>query len=363
MDNSERMSGRQATKLFLIAAISPLIILIPNFVASHAGKAGWISAFIALGFCVGFAVIVNNLFNNKKKNIINLENAFEHAFGKAITKGLLVLLLVIQLLLIAVRLRVFTERLETLLFVDTVPSLFMIVLLSAVFVASKLKLKFLGRFSELMEIVLFIVFAIIISICLQNFDITNLYPVITYDIPDILFSTVAFLALFASYSYIFILGESITDRHQILKSGITSAVIICAIGLGVICITIGAFGPNVVTAFSQPFFMALKSADILGVFEGIDSMFVSFWILTDYAMIIYHTVISGAILQKLFKLQSRSTMVAPIIFISYILALALAKNFFVITEFTNNIVIYLNIFLGMVLPVIAFIVLKIKKKA
>lgn len=138
--------------------------------------------------------------------------------------------------------------------------------------------------------------------------------------------------------------------------------LIGVIGLGIILITVGAFGHRVTSVLAQPLFMALKSSNILGVFEGIESLFVSVWIIADFAMIIYHVVIASVILKKLFHLQSRATMVTPIIFIAYMLSFAIAKNFFVIMDFSNYVLSFLNIAFGVIIPLISFGVLKIKNR-
>lgn len=362
MDDSERISGRQATRLFLLATASPIIRIVPIFTAIHGKRAAWISGIIGLTLCILVAYFFSKMFNDDKRFVKSMDEAFEKSFGKIITAILMIIILIIQFFVIAIRLRTFTERIETILFIDTVPTLLMLGVLPAVLVASKLKLKFIGRFTELLEIVLIIVFVVIIAIALQNFDITNMFPVTTYDIPGALFGSLGFLAVMSSYGYVFFLGDSITQREQLRKGGITAAMLIGIIGTGIIFITVGAFGYKVTSVLAQPLFLALKSSNILGVFEGIESLFVSVWIMADFAMIIYHVVIASIILKKLFKLQSRATMVAPILFVAYMLSFAIAKNFFVIMDFSNYIISPLNILLGVVIPLISFCILKAKNK-
>lgn len=217
MDDSERISGRQATRLFLLATASPVIRIIPIFTATHSQRAAWISGIIGLILCLIVAYFFSKMFNNKDYFIKSMDEAFEKSFGKIITIVLMCIIFIVQLFMIAVRLRIFSERIETILFIDTVPTILMLGLLPAVLVACKLKLKFLGRFTELLEIMITIVFVIIIGIALQNFDINNMYPVTTYDIPGALFGSLGFLAVMSSYGYVFFLGDSITHRDQLLK--------------------------------------------------------------------------------------------------------------------------------------------------
>lgn len=217
MNDSERISGRQATRLFLLATASPIIRLIPIFTAVHSKKAAWVAGIIGFVLCMVVAYFYSKMFNSDKKKFESLDKAFEGSFGKTITANLMIVILIIQFFVIAIRLRTFTERIETILFIDAIPSLLMLGVLPAVFVASKLKLKFIGRFTELLEIMLTIVFITVIVIAMQNFDVTNIIPITTYDIPGALFGSLGFLAVMSSYGYVFFLGESITDRHQLLK--------------------------------------------------------------------------------------------------------------------------------------------------
>ena len=362
MNNDEKISAKQATRLFLIASAAPIIRIVPTYTAMYEKQAAWISAIIALGVCVLIAVFYSKMFNNKKIKVKSMENAFESTYGKFATKIILFIVLFMQILIAATRLRVFTERIQTLVFTDTIPELLMIAFMASAFVISKLRLKYIGRFAELLEFILIIVFAVVIAISMQNFKITNLYPVTIYDIPGALYGTVSFIGIMGLYSYVFYLGDSIEKRDQLLKCGKSAAMLFCITGLGLILITVGSFGYRVVEAFSQPFFMALKSANILGVFEGIESIFVTFWTIADYAMVIYHFVISGVLLKKIFNLQSRATMIAPVIFIIYILSFTLSKNFFMISQLTDYIILPLNIMIGIILPMVTFLIMKIKNR-
>jgi len=362
MDDSERISGKQATRLFLLATASPIIRIVPIFTAVHAGKAAWISGIIGVCLCVLVAYFFYKMFNNDKMFIKNLDEALEKSFGKGLTIIIMCIILVIQFFVLAIRLRTFTERIETILFIDTIPSILMLGVLPAVLVACKLKLKFLGRFTELLEIMLTIVFVIVIVIAMQNFDITNIIPVTTYDIPGAFLGSIAFLSVMASYGYVFFFGDSITQRHQLLKAGTSAALLIGIVGIGLILITVGAFGPKVTSVLAQPLFLALKSSNVLGVFEGIESLFVSVWIIADFAMLIFHTIIASVILKKLFKLQSRATMIAPILFIAYMLSIVIANNFFVIMDFSNYIISPLNIVMGVIIPMLSFIIIKTKNR-
>lgn len=363
MEKQEKISARQATSLFLIAAAAPIIRIIPSYTAMYSKKAGVITAILSFGVCVLIAMFFAKMFSDKKLNISSLENAYEKAYGKIVAKIILFMILTMQIVIMAVRVRVFTERIQTLVFTETVPVLLMIVFMATAFAISKIRLKFIARFAELLQAILVVAFAVVIVICFQNFDITNIYPVTYYDLPGAIHGTVGFIGIMALYGYVFFLGDNIDNKEEILKYGVTAAKIFCITGLCLIFITIGAFGYRVVAAFSQPFFMTLKSANVLGVFEGIESIFVTFWTIADYSMVIYHLIISGVLLKKIFNLESRLTMIAPVVFITYIVAFSLSKNFFMITKFTDYIVLPLNIMLGVVLPFITYCVLKIKYMA
>jgi len=156
MDDSERISGKQATRLFLLATASPIIRIVPIFTAVHAGKAAWISGIIGVCLCVLVAYFFYKMFNNDKMFIKNLDEALEKSFGKGLTIIIMCIILVIQFFVLAIRLRTFTERIETILIKDSITSLLMLGVLPAVLVACKLKLKFLGRFTELLEIMVLI---------------------------------------------------------------------------------------------------------------------------------------------------------------------------------------------------------------
>lgn len=360
LEKQEKISARQATSLFLIAAAAPIIRIIPSYTAMYSKKAGVVTAVLSFGVCILIAMFFAKFFNDEKIKVASMDVAYEKAYGKVVSKIILFAILIMQIVIMAVRVRVFTERVQTLVFTETVPVLLMIVFMATAFAISKIRLKFIARFAELLQAVLVVAFAVVIGICFQNFDITNIYPVTYYDLPGAIHGTIGFIGIMALYGYVFFLGDSIDDKQEIFKYGVTAAKIFCITGLCLIFITIGVFGYRVVVAFSQPFFMTLKSANVLGVFEGIESIFVTFWTIADYAMVIYHLIISGVLLKKIFCLESRLTMIAPVVFSTYIVAFSLSKNFFMITKFTDYVMLPLNIFFGVVLPFITYCVLKVK---
>lgn len=360
MQNSEKITARQATRLFLMAAAAPIIRIIPSYTALYSEKAGVITAVVSLALCLLVTWLFAKMFNDKSLNIQSLEGAYEKAYGKCVAKIILVIVLLMQILIMATRTRVFTERIQTLVFTETVPVLLIIVFMVTAFAISKIHLKYIGRFAELLETVLIVAFAVVIVICLQNFDITNIYPITYYDLPGAMHGTLSFLGIMGLYGYVFYLGDSIEQKEELLKYGASAVKIFCITGLFLILITTGVFGYRVVAAFSQPFFMTLKSANVLGVFEGIESIFVTFWTIADYAMVVYHLIISGVLLKKILNLKSRLTMIAPVVFITYVVAFSLSKNFFMITKFTDYVILPLNILIAIVLPVVTYGILKAK---
>lgn len=360
MDKDEKITAKQAAGLFLIAAAAPIIRIIPSYTALYSKKAGVITAVVGFGICLLVAWFFAKMFNDKRINVTSLEDAYEKAYGKVITKVILFFALLMQIVIMATRVRVFTERIQTLVFTETVPVLLIIVFMVTAFAVSKIHLKYIGRFAELLKAILIVVFALVIVICLQNFDITNIYPVTYYDLPGALYGVQSFLGIMGLYGYVFYLGDSIKQKEELLKAGCTAVKIFCTTGFFLILITTGVFGYRVVAAFSQPFFMTLKSANILGVFEGIESIFVTFWTIADYAMVVYHLIISGVLLKKLFGLNSRLTMIAPVVFVTYIVAFSLSKNFFMITKFTDLVILPLNICIAIILPIITYGILKVK---
>lgn len=362
MDKEERISSRQATRMFLLATAAPIIRLVPTYTAMYSKRGALISGIIALGICIIVSNFFAKMFSDEKLKIKSMDNAFERAYGKIVTKILLALVLITQLLIIATRLRVFTERIQTIVFTDTVPSLLIISFISIALVSSKIKLKFLGRYAELLEVIFAVVFVIVIAIAMQNFDITNLYPVTIYDLPGVMYGAISFIGIMGLYGYVFYLGESISEREELRKYGRSAVSYFCLVGIGLILITVGSFGYRVVGAFSQPFFMALKNSNVLGLLEGIEGLFVMLWTIADFAMVIYNLVISGIIIKKIFNLESRATMISPLVFVTYMLSFALSKHFFMISQFTIYILIPLNIFLGILLPVTTYFVLKVKNR-
>lgn len=362
MNNGEKISARQATRSFLIATAAPIIVTIPTYTALFSQRGAWISALIGLVICILIVKLFDVMFGNKGLEISGFDKALNLALGKKIAKIILLIVAIVLILMTSVRIRLFAERIRSMVFINASPQLLMIVFIGTVLVTSKLKLKFIGRFMELMEVILIVVFVIVIAVAAQNFDITNFYPITIYDFPGILKGSIGFLGIMSVYSFVFYLGDCIGDKENLFKTSISATAIFVLTGLGIICITIGAFGYDIVNSLSQPFFMALKNSNLLGVLEGIESIFVSFWTLADFCICIYNVTICGAIFKKIFNLSSRTTMITPVIFISYMISEILSKNIYEINKFINFVIIPIDIMLGILLPFICYLLIRIKFK-
>jgi spore germination protein KB len=159
----------------------------------------------------------------------------------------------------------------------------------------------------------------------------------------------------------FFLGDEVSNTQDFKKN--TKYIIskITFFNVFVILATVGVFGSTLTKQFNLPFFMFLKNIKLLDIIERVESIFMSFWFITDATIIIIFVYIITKLIKKVGNLEYSRTSVTPIIFGSFIFSFYVVSSTFELYEFSEKFLLYINLGYQFVLPIIALIVGKIRK--
>jgi spore germination protein KB len=346
----EKISANQLMLLFIMCTYS--------LTAKEAGPAAWLSPVIPAFCLLILVVIVQSFF--KKNNNMNLTDVYMKILGKLPGYLILFVYLFAILVLLALYTRYYAERITSSIFPDTSISFFIIVMLALVYYIVRGGLAALARFNELVFIVFIVLLGLGIFLSLFNVEITHLLPISTLDIIPVVRTSPVILAIWTYFLFVFFFADKVNDKEHIMRLGIKTTVFITISSMIIIITTVGTLGSSLAERVSLPYILTVKEISILDTLERLESITLSLWVAADCIIISVFTYIILSILKTLFRLSSTKALAGPVLLITYVLSMVLARNRFELEAFSNKIFIPFNVLLGFVVPVIVFIVGKIR---
>lgn len=358
-DEHSTISIKQLIIIFLIAISSPLIRVIPKNV-TELSKDGTILApiLVLIPFCI-LLYVLNSLINRSGEK--SLQDVYIRIFGKLLGKFILLLHIFWIFILISVYIRYFADRFASSILIFTPLHFFAASILLVTFIVIRNKIEYFARALEIYAIFFTIIIVILFFVSLVYVEIPNIYPITTYDAFDALKGSFPLLGILSYITFMFFLGEEISNKQDFKKYTKYLISRLTFFNIFVVLATVGVFGYKLTTAFNLPFFMFLKNIKILEVIERVESIFLSFWFVTDFALIAILIYIICKLIKKVGNLEHSKTSVTPIIFGSFVFSMYLVSSSFELYQFSSRFLLYINIGFQVVLPIIAFIVGKIRK--
>ena len=362
---NEKISIFQTVAIYILVSIVPVVRYFPIIMTGSAGKAAWLAAILSIIPNILLVCTLNTLMNKLKakegKKIETLSDVFDTVYGKFIGTIISIIYLCWTVLFAAVELRLFGERLIATTFIYSPIVFFLITMLILVFFVVRGKTSNFGRFAEIfLELFLLVIIFVVITAS-SNFNLTNFWPVTTYESQGIAMGILRGTNVFNMFTFAMFFGDKIRDKENIKKTGTFAAIATGIIGLLGIIITLGTFGEDLLPTLSQPFFMALKVISLFGVLERIEAVFITFWVVADFVLITYNILVASNICKQKFKLTKRIIAVTPIVFIIFILATIIANNYFSLQVIFIKYLSEISLILGLFVPIITFGVARTRK--
>ncbi len=355
----EKISVRQLILLFIMVTFSPSIRVFPSVTASIAEQVGWLSPLMAATGLIVLVFIVQSLF--KKGKDLNLSDIIYKIAGNFIGRIVVFIYFLWILILLALYVRYYTERILASIFPSTSMQFFIIIMLALVFYVIRGGLVPLARYSELIFILFIPGLSTIILLAFTKFKMTNILPVSFKDILPIATGSYNILGIWGYFLFLFFFADKVSDKEHIKKHGIKSALFVTIIAILIIAITIGVLGADLTSRMTLPFFAVVKTISLFNVIERLESALLSIWIIADFFIISVFAYIAISIVKSLFRTIGTKSFASPIILLTYTLSQYLAVNRFELEKFSNHFALQLNILLEFIVPLIIFVIGKIRK--
>ena len=220
-------------------------------------------------------------------------------------------------------------------------------------------LAVLGRSSSLFIPVFIIPIPIILFILFQDFDTTQIFPVLENGLKPPLLGAAVPQAWFSEVFIISVLLPFLRDRKQGMK-WITISLI--AIMLSLICIyliTLFLFG-DLTSIYTYPVFKAIRYISFMDFFEHLEAAFIPGWMLGAYIKltVFFYILVLGA--AQCLNLSSYKSLILPFGFLVTLFGLWEFYNLQAQTEFTRTVFPYLLPIMLTLIPALLLVVAKIK---
>jgi len=363
---NNKISMRQALILYIVACLSPITRVFPLSAAEFGGRAGWLSPIVVALILFVLLRILAAMFKPKDGTATlpaNLSDVFELSYGKIISKIILAAYAVWIGILFPVYIRYFAEQMLSTMFPSANIGFFIVIMMALVLVATRGKLEWFARFSELARL-FFIAIIAILAICLiPDFEYRNILPVTHLDTKNVFQGAFQMCGVVGYITLIFFLGDHISDKETLQKRAKRTAIWVGAIGTLITTVCIATLSFRVVERMPMPFFSTTKLITVMEPFDRMEAFLLCTWVCSDFIIITAFAFVLINIIKKLTGSHEARYFATPIAFYGVVAGMFLTTSRFELEAFSRNeITTTVNIALCFGIPLLTLIVGKIRGK-
>lgn len=360
MNEKNTLSVRQMFVLFLLfLGVPSLPLLVPE--AAHIGKtASWLIPlaggllFLPLFFLYGYLV--------RRMGERGLSEVFCQVLGKPVGMAVNVLYLLWGTLLCAFYLRQFGERIITTIFTETSIAVFLVVMLFAVLYTVKLGLKSIARAGTLFFFAIVAVYVICYGALSQSVETKNLTPVSWQDTLPVLGGGVIFTAILCYMVIFLFFSDNLRDRHRFQKGGLITVGVLSAFLVLAVAIPVGLFGHDTVSKMSFPFFAAAKSVSLFGTIERVEAAVVAALTVGDFVIVTLLAFLCLKLTSFLSGAHKSNAYANVFAILVFVLSLAIGSNTLELRRLYTQLILPVNLVMGVGIPILLLLTGKLRKK-
>jgi hypothetical protein len=283
-------------------------------------------------------------------------------FGKTVSKVVCVVLIFWLILLAALYLRYAGEQAVTSTYVGTDINLIIFVYVLFIGIILRWGVQMLNRMAFIIWWVGLLQFLIVLGFILTAGDLKNITPVSTLDIIPIL-KGIPFVFTVNSYIFIFFIFNDQVEygKTKNFRKFVYTAVFILFAVTSIIIAVLSTFGYELSIDLNFPFLAAIDNITIMNSSVGLSALFYAAWVSYEMVSIAVFIYAALRLIRNVFNLNSQTPALTAVAGFCFFFAVYLCNDSFELESFSYNIITYGNITLFVFLPVLLFVVAKIRK--
>ncbi|MGE5679144.1 MAG: GerAB/ArcD/ProY family transporter, partial [Pseudomonadota bacterium] len=258
--------------------------------------------------------------------------------------------------------RYYAERLTSSIY--TTVSNNIIILFTLIPIAYMLRSGFtvIARMSEVLLPFIGGMLVLLSVFLLPSIRTDNVLPVSISDVIPMFKASLSTTSILAYLFLLFFLSDKIVNMKSLKTFGYIATYINISSVVLVNFITIGVLGYSVTQRAPLPVLITVKQVSLLDTIENIEAIIIAIWIFADFTLISTMLVVALNLLKSLFRLSDTKPLINILVILVYFLSLGISSDKFELEEFSNVLLIPINITLGYVFPLILFLTNVVKQK-
>ena len=358
--DKEKISLKQALFLYLTLVYTPSVRLVAAVAAKNAKQAAWLVPLASLVILILHIWMIQSMYKKHENQpfcyILNI------TLSKYIGKIVCFLYITWLSILLGLYIRYYAERLVTSVSPSISIILFIVIMLVLVAYTLSSGIVVIARMNQIFVVILSAIFFLLVILLIPEIKIKYLTPLSYREIVPVLKGSLALSGLWVYIFFLFMIGDKIAEKDQLLKQGIKAGIFLFFITICLITTAVGTLGYEIMQRAPLTFYATVKQISVVDVFERIESILISTWIISDFIIIAVFAFIILELIKSLLNLNHMKSFINIYIIFQAILSLYLCRNVFELQEFSSKMGLQLNVIFGLVIPIAIFIIGKIRKK-
>ncbi|MEA4848269.1 MAG: endospore germination permease [Clostridiaceae bacterium] len=355
-----KISVKQLFFVFTIMVSSPATRLLPKYAAAKAEQAGWVSPIISTVPFILLILVIDSLLKKYKGQ--SMPDIINNILGKFLGKLVLVVYLLWTLWLTAMYTRYYTERLTSSIYPNMSISVFIILSLIPIAYILRSGFTVIARMSEILLPFIGAMLIMLAAFSFPKVRADNLLPVYFNDIVPIFKGSIAITGILSYLFLMFFLSDNVVNLKSLRRFGYIAAYVNISSIMVVNTIVIGVLSSSLARRVSMPVLTVVKQISIMDIIENIEAIVIAIWIFADFTMISTLLVIAMKLFKSIFKLSDTKPLIDILAVLTYFLSMGICARRFELEDFTNNLLMPINLILGYGFPFLLFVLSKLKKK-
>ena len=285
MNTNYRFKRNELIALSTVAVMAPTLRLFPAGSAQLAGKAAWLSPFLALPVLILYVCFIG-VFMGRRQEGEGLVQLIRRCLGERLAPWLLWPVLLWLLLYSAFVLRSGADRIITTIYPNSSPPIFCISMGLLGFAAAAGAARSLVRVGKIVLPVVMGALLLVRLFSLFSIDTANLLPISSYDVLPALRGSLAVVDVLSVslYCICFIEGQSEKENGRTLPFSLWMLAMVALLTLLSVDV-LGCFGSELCSILTRPFFSLVKNIVFFNSLERVEALVVSLWIFPDFLLL------------------------------------------------------------------------------
>lgn len=357
----ESLTNRQIAFMLFGAIVGYGVVNLPNDAAAEAGTGAWIPLVFTTASVMLFTYFIIYIgYNNENQTLFEYS---QKLLGKALGKFITIIYIIYFLLVLSILIRSYSEVITTIFFQKTPVWAISLFFLLVVGYALTKNLGTIARITEIYIPLVIMGYALIHILMATQGKMVNIRPIFgSENMMTYAKASFKLLLPFFGSEIIMFIPISKKENKGVIKYPILSILFIGLIIIFIVVSTISVVGVEDIVYYNASVFKVLKGIDIpyLEIFRRPDGIYIMFWTLNIFCSLCIWSYGSVSLSKKFFKKIPLSIIILSVIAISFMLSQfpkspdELKKMF--------SLVSYMGVFTLIVMPIILFIMTKVRKK-